>query len=179
MVIRHATSLDDVRITNLHHEAFGASEGPLIADLVAHLHDDATASPLISLVATDDKTDTVVGHVLFTAVHISTHAVPAHILAPLAVAPAHHRQGIGSRLVREGLAQVKAQGSALVFVLGNPAYYRRFGFLSATAHGFMTPHPIPEHHADAWMVQAFTDGVLGTVHGTVHCAQALTNPQYW
>ncbi|OYT18536.1 MAG: hypothetical protein CCU26_16370 [Nitrospira sp. UW-LDO-01] len=49
-------------------------------------------------------------------------------LGPLAVAPEHQRSGIGSALVRAGLEQCKHLSFEAVVVLGNPAYYRRFGF---------------------------------------------------
>ena len=55
-------------------------------------------------------------------------------LAPLAVLPAAQRQGVGSALVREGLARCRAAGYAIVVVLGDPAYYSRFGFVDAAGH---------------------------------------------
>ena len=61
---------------------------------------------------------------------------PAVGLAPLAVAEAQRRGGIGAALVRAGLARLAAQGETLVFVMGNPAYYTRLGFALATAQRF-------------------------------------------
>lgn len=177
MLIRHADPTELKAICELHRAAFGVAEGDAIAELVAQLDQDPTAAPSTSLVADFDSI--IVGHVLFTAIHIPPHTVSAQILAPLAVAPAHHQQGIGSQLVRAGLSHSKTQGVDLVFVLGNPAYYRRFGFISATPLGLHAPYPIPDHHADAWMVQAFDDGIIGRVQGTIQCANTLNNPQYW
>lgn len=177
MIIRYADPTELKTICELHRVAFGVAEGDDIAALVAQLDQDSTATPSTSLVAEQDGI--VVGHVLFTAIQIPPNNVNAQILAPLAVAPTHHRQGIGSQLVREGLAHIKAQGNDVVFVLGNPAYYRRFGFASATPLGLYAPYPIPAQHADAWMVQAFEDGMIGRIQGTVQCANALNNPQYW
>jgi putative acetyltransferase len=57
-------------------------------------------------------------------------------LAPLAVTPCAQRRGIGGALVREGLRLLAAQGEQLVFVLGEPAYYERFGFDRAAARTF-------------------------------------------
>lgn len=57
-------------------------------------------------------------------------------LAPLAVIPSRQRDGIGSALVGAGLAELRARGESLVFVLGDPAYYRKFGFSLETAQAF-------------------------------------------
>jgi len=177
MIIRHANPTELDAICALHRAAFGIAEGDAIAALVAHLTRDPTATPSTSLVA--DLDSIIVGHVLFSAVHIPSHAVHAQILAPLGIAPTHQRQGIGSQLVRAGLAQMRTTGCELVFVYGNPVYYRRFGFISATPLGLHAPYPIPAQHADAWMVQAFDDGIIGHVQGTIQCANALNDPQYW
>jgi putative acetyltransferase len=56
-------------------------------------------------------------------------------LAPLAVHPDHQNQGIGSRLVRAGLDACRDLKRDVVFVLGHPEYYPRFGFEPASEHG--------------------------------------------
>lgn len=177
MIVRLATPTELTTICTLHRDAFGVAEGDAIATLVDHLAHDPTAIPSTSLVAEVDGT--IVGHVLFTAVHIPPHAVRAQILAPLVVAPTHHRHGIGTALVRTGLADIAAQGCDLVFVYGNPAYYTRFGFMPATPYGLIAPYPIPNAHADAWMVQALNKNLLGNVHGIIQCAKTLHQPHYW
>ena len=52
-------------------------------------------------------------------------------LGPMAVEPAVQRRGIGSRLVRAGFDACRAIGEPVVFVLGHPRYYPRFGFARA------------------------------------------------
>lgn len=64
-------------------------------------------------------------------------------LAPLAVLPEHRRRGIGSALVRQGLAEAEQAGWRGVFVLGEPAFCRRFGLDVALAVGFSTPFSGP------------------------------------
>ena len=71
-------------------------------------------------------------------------------LAPLAVRPQLQRQGIGSALVRAGLAMADAMEKALVVVLGHPQFYCRFGFKSSSYYGIECPFRIPE---DAFMVK--------------------------
>ncbi len=75
-------------------------------------------------------------------------APQAALLAPLAVDPAQHRRGIGTALVRGGLARLQEQGLRQVFVLGAPGYYGRFGF--GPEARVLPPYPMPSEWADAW-----------------------------
>ncbi len=81
---------------------------------------------IISLVA--DAEGTVVGHVAVSAVSISDGAAGWYGLGPISVVPEHQRRGVGSRLMREALRPLREQGAAGCVLLGEPAYYSRFGF---------------------------------------------------
>src|SRR5690606_34609089 len=106
-----------------------AFPGPAEAELVERLRADRDA--VLSLVAEDGGA--VIGHIMFSRMTAPFRALG---LGPLAVAPSWQQSGIGSCLVREGLGRAKADGWQGVFVLGDPAYYRRFGFDPARASGF-------------------------------------------
>ena len=82
--------------------------------------------------------DEVVGHVFFSPVRIEGEGTGSRAiaLAPLAVLPERQHLGIGSRLVEAGLRACHALGEDVVFVLGHPGYYPRFGFRSAAPLGF-------------------------------------------
>lgn len=179
MDIRLTTLDDEALIRSVHEAAFGPEQGRVIADLAVALLYDPTAQPLLSLFACGG--DRPVGHVLFTRVRVgaSADAVPGQILAPLAVLPELHNQGIGTRLVEHGLELLEEEGCRLVFVLGHPAFYQRFGFQPAGPLGLEPPHPIPAEHAEAWMVLELAEGTLGRVRGVVRCARALDDPQHW
>jgi predicted N-acetyltransferase YhbS len=177
--VRSACESDTQAISDLVLAAFGEAQGPEIADLITDLLADPTANPLLSLVGTVD--DLVVAHILFTKTHLSNSQrdVSSAILAPLSVHPDYQNHGIGGRLIQEGLRRMKASGVELIFVLGYPAYYSRFGFSPAGIQGFDAPYPIPPEHSDAWMVQELHPGVLGSVRGQVICADALNDPKHW
>ena len=64
-------------------------------------------------------------------------------LAPVAVLMPRRRQGIAAGLIREGLSRAAAEGWSSVFVLGDPAYYNRFGFAASLAEGFISPYAGP------------------------------------
>jgi putative acetyltransferase len=168
------SDLDDVLA--VERAAFGSEAE---ADLVRALLDDPTAEPRLSLLARDGVRP--VGHVLFTSVRLGGRAEqePMAILAPLAVVPDAQGQGIGRALIEHGLSLLERSGVGLVFVLGHPGYYPRHGFEPAGRLGFDAPFPILEANADAWMVRALRPGLVGTVSGTLRCADALNEPELW
>jgi putative acetyltransferase len=119
---------------------------------------------------------------LFTKISLAGERgnTSAAILAPLAVLPDFQNQGIGGRLIDKGLKLLSESGVELVFVLGHPEYYPKHGFKQpAGALGFEAPYPIPDEHADAWMVQELRPNVIGNVSGKVVCANALQKPEHW
>lgn len=120
--LRDARAADHAAIDALLRDAFG---GPAEAALVGALRADGAV--VAELVAGRDGV--VLGHVMFSHAPIGVTAAAA--LAPLAVAAAARRHGLGAALVREGLARCAAAGLLAVHVLGDPAYYARFGFAPA------------------------------------------------
>lgn len=95
----------------------------------------------VSLVA--QQGTAVVGHVACSPVSISSGASGWYGLGPVSVAPERQVQGIGSALVRAALAQLRTLGAAGCVVLGEPAYYGRFGFHAAA--GLAYPGPPAEY----------------------------------
>jgi putative acetyltransferase len=95
----------------------------------------------LSLVALEEGE--VVGHVLFSAVTIRGEGEDLHVigLGPVAVLPERQNQGIGSRLIRAGLEEIRQQGHAAVVLLGDPRYYSRFGFEPASRFGVRFQDP--------------------------------------
>lgn len=179
MTIREPFERERNEVLDIHMNAFGDDEGPVIAKLVNELLDDVTARPIHSLVAEIDGR--LLGHVLFTAVTVEPDnaKTKSQILAPLAVVANRQRQGIGKRLVREGLRRLSDDKVKLVFVLGYPDYYSRFGFTPAGIRGLQAPYPIPDQHADAWMVHELVPGAIDSANGTVQCCKSLDHRQYW
>jgi predicted N-acetyltransferase YhbS len=172
--IRAATQDDLDDIVRINTEAFGQIEE---ANLVRELLQDDTAKPTLSLLAFDDGAP--VGHILFTRVTLEETDAAAVILAPMAVLPAAQGKRVGGRLIRVGLELLGEDGVELVFVLGHPGYYPRYGFRPAGALGYAAPYPIPLEHAGAWMVQELIPGVINRTAGKVRCAAALDHPELW
>lgn len=110
----------------------------------------------VSLVA--EVEGKVVGHAAFSPVTISDGSPNWYGLGPISVLPAYQRRGIGKALVREGLSLLKARGGKGCMLVGDPEYYKRFGFKNMPA----LIHPgIPQ---EVFLVLPFGETVA---HGTV------------
>jgi putative acetyltransferase len=126
MIIRPEQAGDIDAIRTLTETAFKTAPH---ADGTEHIIIDrlrAAGALTLSLVAEADGV--VVGHVALSPVSISDGSPDWYGLGPIAVDPARQGEGIGSRLVREGLSQLKGLGAAGCVLLGDPTYYGRFGF---------------------------------------------------
>ena len=119
---------------------------PEEADLVERLRADGDL--VLELVAVGPN-PSLAGYVAFARLRIDSQEgrKPAVGLAPLAVAAEHRRQGIGSTLIRIGLQFLARRGETVVFVVGDPAYYRRFGFFTDAARGFASEYSGPQFMA--------------------------------
>ncbi len=126
ILIREETSADIDAITEVTAAAFRTLE---ISDDTEHLMilglREAGALTL-SLVAELDGR--LIGHVAFSPVSLSDGTANWFGLGPVSVSPEHHRQGVGSALIREGLSRLKAMKASGCCVVGHPEYYGRFGF---------------------------------------------------
>lgn len=94
----------------------------------------------------------VVGHILFSAVELERAHGRSEVLclAPVAVLPEFRHRGIGSALIRQGLEHCRRAGHPAVLVLGDPAYYGRFGFTAAAAAGLDSPYAGPAFQGLEW-----------------------------
>jgi putative acetyltransferase len=131
MIIRPEKHDDGTAIGEVVAAAFGRQSE---AELVDRLRDNGDL--VLSLVAEDDGA--IIGHVAFTRVWIEADGArsPGIGLAPVAVLPARQRNGIARALIGAGHLRLKTLGEKIVFVLGDPDYYKRFGFSHELAKPF-------------------------------------------
>lgn len=129
--IREATPADAEAIRALNKQAFDREDE---ANIVRQL--EADGDVIFQLVAHLDGA--VVGHLLFYPMGVFGK-LGAVGLGPMCVEPWVQKEGIGSSMVHYGLTNLKANGVPLVFVLGHPEYYPRFGFSQEAAANFQSP----------------------------------------
>ncbi|MGP1272860.1 MAG: GNAT family N-acetyltransferase [Phycisphaerales bacterium] len=141
IVLRPAEPGRLAQIDSLYRETFPDEDlVPLVRRLMAF-------GPAVqSVVAL--KGDACVGHVAHTVCGVSGSGVTAALLGPLAVHPACQRQGVGGRLVHAVVEAARQNGDAGVFVLGDPGYYGRFGFVAEDL--VRPPYELPAAWQTAW-----------------------------
>ncbi|QBP42308.1 GNAT family N-acetyltransferase [Paenisporosarcina antarctica] len=164
MQIRTETINDYKHVFNLNYLAFEKRDDE--AKLVEHIRFSNCFIRELSLVA--EEQGKIVGHVLFSKAKIirENEETDVLVLAPIAVNPTFQKRGIGSNLIRAGLRRAKDLGYGLVFLIGHPNYYPKFGFQSARNHGMeLTQFEVPD---DVFMVCELKDGELARISGELH-----------
>ena len=128
-IIREEQTKDLDQVRSLLQAAFSTDAESKLVDALR-----ANGKAVISLVAV--CAEEVLGHILFSPISTSPPGDARGIgLAPVAVLPGFQSQGIGSQLILGGLGLCQEAGFDYCVVLGNPEYYHRFGFETASEHG--------------------------------------------
>lgn len=171
ITIRHEIPTDINDIHALEADAFGCR---LQADIVDRLRDDGAL--WLSQVALVNER--IVGHAAYSLAEISQNSdkwrFPA--LGPIAVAPAKQRQGIGSALIRAGIEAVRDSGFGLLFLVGSPNYYPRFGFQPALPLGIGSDWVEPGGRHEHFMTLVLDPSLIGCVRGHLRFHPAFPDP---
>lgn len=147
--IRASTPGDLEAIEAVYPDAFPNEDlVPLVRDLLIGQDD------VLSLVGT--VASSLIAHVIFNKCSARGATSDMVLLGPVAVASAWRKRGVGSLIIRNGLQRLQHDGISRVFVLGDPAYYGRFGF--ATETNVAPPYTLPAEWHDAWQSIRLGDG---------------------
>ena len=163
MLVRTSVSADAAAIDALYPDAFPEED---LLPLVRKLLSEPTM--VLSLVGVMDAR--VVGHACFTRCGDLGNGLSTALLGPVAVAPGSQKQGVGGSMIKAGFQELEKEGVSRLFVLGDPAYYGRFGFKQDSL--VETPCPIPAEWGSAWQSR-----LLG--ESSAPCAGKLTVPEPW
>jgi len=155
--IREQQPHDEKSIRVVNQRAFGQTQE---ADIVDKLRQNC--KDLLSLVAT--KHNQIVGHILFSPAKIEdeNRTIQGMGLAPMAVLPEYQKQGIGSELVRTGIAKLASRRCPFVIVLGHAEYYPRFGFEPASRYGIKSEWEAPDN---AFMILVLNESEIQGISG--------------
>ncbi|AKG21704.1 GNAT family N-acetyltransferase [Calothrix sp. 336/3] len=158
---RPETPADITPISQVITAAFSQPEEAL---LVEKIRQSENFIPELSIVAVENQV--ILGHILFSRIFLDTDQTTLSVLAlaPLAVTPKKQRQGIGSQLVEIGLSKCRELNHTIVLVLGNPGFYHRFGFQTASKFNLQPSLPFPD---EPFMVIELVDDALKSVNGIV------------
>jgi putative acetyltransferase len=150
IAIRAETPGDRDGVREVLRAAFrGETEAKLVDEL--HAADDI----VLSLAATTAE-GRVIGYVAFTRLLVAQADCIG--LAPVAVTPPYQKRGIGKALIEQGISMLRQRGEKLIFVLGDPAYYTRFGFDLTAAAAFTSSYAGPYFMARPLSADAPTSG---------------------
>ncbi len=168
MLIRPAIQADYPAIYELVKTAFQTakvSDGTE-QDFVNVLRARSTYLPELELVA-QENSGALAGHIMLTRTRLvpdGGEPLPALMVAPLSVRLEDRSQGLGARLLHEGLRRAGEMGFTCAFLMGDPAYYGRFGFRPVTDYGLRNESHAPDQYV---LGRAIVPGALEGASGGI------------
>lgn len=168
IMIRAETPQDIETIYKIEAAAF---EGEAHAELVNLLR--AEDELILSHVA--ELSGEAVGHAAYSLVTVTDGDIAKRFpaLGPIGVLPRCQGRGVGSALVRAGLEAMSDMGYGLLFLVGSPLYYPRFGYQPAQPLGFTSDYVEDDGRHEHFMVAILGEGALGDVRGHVRFHDAF------
>lgn len=158
---------DLAAIEDMLDKAFGPGR---FAKTAYRLREGVAPQGRLSFVAWEDGV--MRGSLRFWPVEIGDANVPALLLGPLAVDPAHRGRGIAIRMMEIALARATADGNRIVVLVGDEPYYAKLGFSAAMARGLRMPGPVDQARLLALeLVPDALRGVGGLIHQPQHAAE--------
>jgi len=178
MLLRTLSSIDRNQVVELFKQVFtdahGADAGLALKQLVRQLVDASMTADVMGYGALDDEK--LSGAIFFSRLKFDDpHQV--YMLSPVAVSTARQKRGLGQRVIRHGLEQLRSHGADLVVTYGDPAYYGRFGFEPLSQVQIRAPHPLTM--PDGWLGLALNDQPVPSIAGTPSCVAAFNDQSLW
>lgn len=151
MIIRRETEKDFTQIYDLVKTAFQTAKvsNGKEQDFVNNLRISRNYIPELALVA--EESGKLVGHIMLTTIYIYNGNSKYEILylAPVSVVLEKRNSGIGSKLIDESFRLAKEMNFTSVILVGDPAYYTRFGFKPAISWNIRNTNNIPDEYVMA------------------------------
>ena len=158
MVLRRERLADHAEVRAVQAAAFGHGDGePPEVRLLDELRECDGWMPELSWVA--EINGRVVGHCVCTRGHVGE--VGCVGLGPIGVVPDAQRGGAGSALMYSMVGAADARGEPLIALLGDPAYYSRFGFVPSIDVGIQAPEPGWAAHFQVLQLSTWEESMTG------------------
>ena len=151
-------------VERLYDEVFGPARFHKASYLFREGVDPVRELSWIALEGDRPGKERLVGAIRYWPILVGESGHPALLLGPLAIAQDRAGRGIGRALMFKTLDLAAQLGHDLVLLVGDIDYYKRFGFVPATPHGFVMPG---ESRPDRLQVAPLKDNVLGRIAGEV------------
>ena len=174
--IRNASVKDSVQIYKVHIAAFPDEENTRVATLATDLLAEEKTNPEILSIVAETRSQ-VVAHMALSPVKSDSNGWRGYILAPLGVLPEYQHQKIGSQLIQHGISMLKDLGVNMLFVYGDPGFYKKFGFSADTASGYLPPYELQYPFGWQAMVLNTFDERATSLKTT--CVKSLQYPDLW
>lgn len=173
----HKGHEDDIRslFTQSFGDAAGAEEGAAISAFVTDMMQTTPPDDLVVWSAYDG--DVQLGGAMFSRMRYPQDARTVFIMSPVAVRSKSQKSGVGQRLIRHGLDDLRARGVDVVLTYGDPQYYGKTGFAQISEQEARPPLTLSQ--PEGWLMQALTEAGAAPLKGPSHCVPALEKPELW
>lgn len=170
MEIRKIKNEDYEMITDLTIEAFTNSEHGYggEADLVKNIRKLDSYDDNLELVATENNQ--IIGHALLSEVKIKENNLSGLALAPISVSTERQNQKIGSQLMQEIEKKAVQTNFNFIVILGDPNFYKRFGYKEAQTFNIKAPFEVPK---EFYLIKMIKDNNSTNYAGTIEYNSAF------
>ncbi|WP_051927631.1 GNAT family N-acetyltransferase [Ruegeria halocynthiae] len=166
-------------LPGLFRDVFAASEGEGEGRAIGALVDDLLATTLdgdlLATLALDG--DEVAGCILFSRLRYDQDPRQVFLMSPVAVRTNRQKTGIGQKLIRFGLDELRRNEVDYAVTYGDPAYYGKTGFQPITDTFAQPPMPLSQPHG--WLGQSLNGVDASPLSGPSHCVSAFNRPELW
>ncbi|MGM0745467.1 MAG: GNAT family N-acetyltransferase [Bacteroidota bacterium] len=165
-------------VTNLFRSAFsdseGESEGRLIGNLVSELSSKIDNQEIICFGTFENGS--IIGSIFFTRLQFKED-IRVYMLAPVAVSTNRQGKGVGQKLIKYGLNDLKSRSVDVVTTYGDPSYYSRVGFRPLSEN--VIKAPLKLSMPEGWLGLSLTEDPIPEIDDRPTCVKAFNNPVYW
>jgi putative acetyltransferase len=160
--------------TDVFTNSEGEEEGNLIGNLAFELQETTDPRDIFGFLAKDGEI--IAGCIFFTRMTFEI-SISAFILSPVAISTQYQNQGLGQKLIKFGINQMKNNDVELVFTYGDPNYYSKVGFIHITEE--IVKAPLKMTFPEGWLAQSLTSDEIEPIRGNSTCVKALMKQKYW